>query len=86
MNVMTPDIRFVTMEDIVGTPQSMNHVVYNTALPTNRRRMLFQAFMAKKYDHVFTEDELDELMKFDEFHLVEFVKAVKNIIRNKKSQ
>lgn len=86
MNAMTPDIRFVTMEDIADTPQEPNYVVYNTALKPDRRRMLFQAFMAKKYDHVFTEDELDRLMKFDEFHLVEFVNAVKNIIRNVKSQ
>ena len=86
MNVMTPDIRFVTMEDITGTPQEKNYVVYNPVLKPARRRMLFQAFMAKYYSHVFTEEELNTLMTYDEMHLVEFVKAVRDIIRSKKTQ
>lgn len=86
MRKLTNDIRFVTMEDIVGNPQQKNYVVYNPVLALPRRTMLFQAYMAKKYDHVFTVSELDYLMAFDEFHLTEFIAAVKNIIHKDSSQ
>jgi len=84
MNKMTKDVRFVTMEDITGSPGEQNPVVYNTALPVERRKALFQKHMSSRYpNHKFTEEELDQLMSFDELHLVEFVKLVKLFITGK---
>ena len=80
MNAITNDARFVTLEDITDTPQPLNYVVYNPSLQPKRRMELFQKFMAKRYRHQFTKEEIDYLVTFNEYHLLEFIQTVRNII------
>lgn len=77
---MTNDIRFVTLEDITGEVYSKNYIVYNPALNEKRRMKLFKQFMSARFSHQFTVDELKYLATFDEYHLIDFIDAVRNII------
>lgn len=80
MYSQTNDLRFVTMEDITGEKEELNYVIYNTNLPTERRTMLFQAYMSKKYPHKFSKQELEHLMSFDMFHLKDFIQTARKYI------
>ena len=82
MNAITNDVLFVTLEDISDVVQPNNYVIYNPVLPPARRMELFQKFMATRYRHKFTKEELDYLVTFNEYNLLNFIHAVRNIIQS----
>lgn len=76
-----PMLYFVTMEDILGDQLEMNHVLYNPALPSDRREHIMK--IATDYHfpkfHI-TPEQLDELNVYGVNDLHEFIKAYKKMV------
>ena len=76
---------FVCLDDVTGSVEDLNYVIYNPTKDSKEERI------AKLYDIVemrfgirLWESDAYRLTDYDEFSLNEFVKDLKNVIRNNK--
>lgn len=63
--ILSETMYCLTAEDITRQRHDMNCVVYNYALPIERRMKMFVDEMKKISHHVFTSDELDQIRSMD---------------------
>ena len=76
---------FVCLDDVSGTIEDMNYVIYNPSKdpPHERINKLYER-VKERFDIELTSDELERLTKYDAFQLSEFVSELQKIIREKK--
>lgn len=76
---------FVCLDDVSGTIEDMNYVIYNPSKdpPHERINKLYER-VKKRFDIELTSEELERLTKYDAFQLSEFVSELQKIIREKK--
>lgn len=55
---------FITMEDITEQVESHNYVVFNFALPEEKRISEFVKIMKRRIKHRFTKSELNRLASY----------------------
>ena len=76
-------MEFVTLEDISGSQEEFNYVLFNFNKPLEERLQEFQKFMKKKYTHKFTERELQWIGECSNpTRAGEFIHRVRSIIHN----
>lgn len=63
--ILSETMYCLTAEDITRQRHDMNYVVYNYALPIERRMGVFVNEMKKISPHVFTPDELAQIRAMD---------------------
>lgn len=75
------DIRFVTLEDILGGQQGLNWVIYNPILDKIDNEKILRNVTKHVFRITLTEDDVDELTVFDKYHLHDFIEAYRNMLR-----
>lgn len=71
----------ITAEDITNHPHAMNDVVYNFTLSPKRRIEIFVEKMKKITKHIFTKDELDTIITYDNpCNARQLIDYIRNII------
>ena len=77
--------RFVCLDDITGTPENLNKVIYNPARDSKDviPERLFNG-VEEKFGVKLSLDEIMSLTSYDEYHLNEFANDLRKIINNKR--
>ena len=74
-------MEFVTIEDISGVREEMNYVVLNFNKEPEERMEEFKTLMRKRYNHEFTDEELERLSQFSNpLRAGEFIQCVRKIL------
>lgn len=77
-------LNFVTLEDVLGGQESLNHVLLNPMLSKEKNEQILRKahhFHFPKID--ITEDDLDRLTSFDKCHLDDFIVAYRELLRRR---
>lgn len=70
----------ICVSDITGQQEELNTVVYNFALSPDRRIREFKRLMEKRFKHVFTEDELQSLLKYKQIEACDLINQIRSYI------
>jgi hypothetical protein len=79
-NIPKATLYFITLEDITGNHHDENDIVYNFALPLEKRMEQFLDVMEKKFDHIFSPDELEILSSYGQHQAHDFINKVREYI------
>ena len=76
---------FVCLDDVSGSVEDMNYVIYNPSkdAPHERINKLYER-VKERFGVGLTSEQLDHLTKYDSFELHQFVQELKQIIRDAK--
>lgn len=87
-NPLKPNIKlcvnpFVCVDDIVGHPVELNHVVFNPYTKDKKelRCSLFDKILSL-FGYELTDEELDKLCSYDRYSTSEFTSDIRMILKN----
>lgn len=71
---------FICLEDITNMREEMNIVVYNFELNPNERISEFKRIMEERFNHQFTQEELEATLSYTPQTAVDLIKLIRKYI------
>ena len=71
---------FICLEDITNMREELNVVVYNFELNPSERISEFKRIMEERFKHQFTQEELEETLKYTPQTAVDLIKLIRKYI------
>lgn len=71
---------FICLEDITNMREELNVVVYNFELNPSERIDEFKRVMEERFKHQFTQEELEETLKYTPQTAVDLIKLIRKYI------
>ena len=71
---------FICLEDITNMHEEMNIVVYNFELNPSERISEFKRIMEERFNHQFTQEELEATLEYTPQTAVDLIKLIRKYI------